>query len=484
MAQNPITAVVLRDGALEWTGIRPAKNRYEVADHRNVKAAGADLAAPELAGALKSACDHARGELCAAIPTGKVLLRVVDLPTIDPAEMKSMAELQVDKFSPFPIEHMAVSYEPLAQKGNSSRVLIATVQRDILTALGAAFGKAGRLPRWIDVEVMGWWYLLTQSGEVPGQGRRVFLLLDATGTELIISQDGIPVVFRSLGLAQGVSEEEFFTELADEINYTLTTLEAERGAVESPVLALWFWSKAVPPKVTEGESATPAAEAPAGEPPPDLVAKLREACGVDIEARPFENLPPLSEGLARRAAGRGQQAALDLAPPEWRTENQARRTRKALLAATAVFLGLWLVGVSGFVGGLKLEQKRLTSVKAQVTSLEGPAEEVRQLKEKIAEFELYADRSHSGLECLREVSTMLPQGVELSSFSYKKGESVSVRGQSATPEPIYDFFQALERDSFFTGTKPEGVRSKAEGNVQVSEFSVTASLPGGEEKKP
>ena len=155
-------------------------------------------------------------------------MRVVDLPTSDPAEMAGMVELQVDKFSPFPVEHMAVAFELLSQKETSSRVLIATVQREIVENLGAAFREAGILPHWIDVEVMGWWTLLKEQGELPETGRTVLLILDGNGAELIICEDGIPVVIRSLGTAAGVSEDEFYAELADEIGYTLTTLEAEQ----------------------------------------------------------------------------------------------------------------------------------------------------------------------------------------------------------------------------------------------------------------
>lgn len=482
MAQNLTSGVVLHGGALEWTTVRPAKNRLEVAERRSLPAAAGDFAAPELAGAVKTACDHAKGELCVAIPSGKVLLRVVDLPTADLAEMKNMAELQVDKFSPFPLEHMAVSSELLSQKETSSRVLIGAVQREVVDALGAAFGKAGRLPRWVDVEVLGWWHLLKEGNEVPAEGRRVILLLDTAGTELIISQDGVPVVFRSLGLPQGISEEEFHTELAEDIAYTLTTLEAERGSAESPVLSLWFWSKEGPPKTAtgEGEAAPPGADdAPAG-----LIEKLREASGLEVQTRRLDALPPLSEGIAARAllrlglggaAARGT-AVLDLAPAEWRAESQSQRGRKSLLVATFVFLGLWLAASGAFVGGLKLEQARLAATKAGLVKLKGPADEVQQFKDKIADFERFADRTHSGLEALREVTLLMPQGVELGSFSYKKAESVTVRGTCASPEPIYDFLQALERSAFFKGTKAEGVRSKQEGGVTKSEFAVTAYL--------
>ena len=86
--------------------------------------------------------------------------------------------------------------------------------------------------------------------------------------------------------------------------------------------------------------------------------------------------------------------------------------------------------------------------------LEQSAAKIASLTNKIASLTQYGNRSHSALECLREISALLPQGVDLSSFSYKKGASLSLRGECGTP------------------VKTEGVRSKTgPSGVQKSEFS-------------
>jgi Tfp pilus assembly protein PilN len=486
MAQNPITAIVFREGNVEWTTLRPVKSGYDVGEYRTAKVAPVgtvlDFAAAETPAAIRRICGHIRSDLCAGLPSDKTLMRVVDLPTSDPAEMKGMVDLQVDKFSPFPVEHMTVALEVLSQKEKTSRVLIVALQREIVETFGRALGQAGLLPRWIDVQVMGWWSMLKERGEIPEKGRKVILLLEKTGTELIACQDGMPVVFRSLGSGQGLSEEDFFSELADETAYTLTTLEAERGAVDGVKMDLWHGAFKAPPKVVVPDVTLSAVPPPANGPPPTLVEKLRLACGVEVDCRSLDTLPPLTEGLARRTAAKGD-TALNLAPPEWRTQEHGRRTKKSLLFASVVFLVVWLAGVAAFLGGLKLQENRLDQWKSSVAVREKSAARVKELKDKITSFEQYADRSRSALECLREISALLPQGVEITSFSYKKGASLSLRGECATPEPIYSFVQALQQSPLFTEVKTEGVRSKmGQRGVQTSEFSLTASLPGGEKK--
>jgi len=465
MAQDFITALVLRGDEVEMTSLKPTKTGYEVAEHRVVKVESQvpiTPASPELVPAIKSLHGHLRGDLCVAISSEKTLLRVIDLPTVDAAEMKSMAELQVDKFSPFPIEHMAVSFELLSPGEKSSRVLIAAVQREVVDQWGALLGRFKLLPHWMDLEVMGWWHLLKQSREIPEKGRWVLLLMDKSGAELILSEDGIPIIFRSLGAAAGISDEDFNTELSEEISYTLTSLEAERGTAEVKQVGLWHWGETVPE---------------------DLARKLAENCGLDVLSRNFESLPTLSEGLARRTAARPP-ITVDLAPPEWRAKEQSRKLRKTLVIATTAFLGVWLIGIFAFFGGLSIAKGRTQQVRADVAKLEGPAKQVEVLAKKVKSFEIYSDRSRSALETLREISSVLPQGIDLTSFSYKKAGSVAVRGEAGSPEPIYDFFQALEQSKFFAKVKPEAVRSKTVGATQKSEFSVTATLPGAEEETP
>ena len=499
MATTFISGLVYRGGRLDWTTLRQVGDKLQVAEHKEAALQVADtppaLPPPDLAPQIRAACSSVKGNLCLAVPTDQVLMRVVDLPTIDPAEMRGMVELQVDKFSPFPVEHMAVSCEVLEKQASSSRVLIVAVKREIVDGIGETFKKAGLYPHWMDVEVLSWWHLFKEKGEIPAHGRRIFILLDAFGTELIVSQNGIPVLFRSLGGRQGLSEEEFIEEVADEISYTLTSLEVEWGAVENIQMTLWQWGSGMPAlaaRLSGGRKAPGPAAAPAEslKPPkldfdleePVVAAPPSEGLGLQVDQRQFDVLPPLSEGLARRAVGQGE-TMINLAPPEWRSVEKTRSIHKHLLVATAAVLVVWLLVVSFFVVGLKLQRKNRDRLKTAVEEIEGPAKEVERLQDKFESLNAYADRSHSALECLREVSALLPEGVDLNSFAYKKRGTVSLRGECATVGPIYDFFQALEKSELFDEVKAEPVSTKNVGAVQKSQFGVTMTLPGAKEQK-
>ncbi len=458
MAAKWITGLCLRADAIEWTVLRPARDRFEVQDCRVAELApppAGETVAPDLEARMKEAAAAARGLLSLALPAEKVLLCVVDLPTSDPAELQGMVELQVDKFSPFPVDSMAISFEILATREKTTRVLIVAIQREILDTLTQPLVRTGLMPHWIDVDIMGWWHLLQAAGQVAERGQDVILLLAPGGAQLLISLDGAPVVLRALGRPGAASSAEFQAELAEEIGYTLTALETEWGAPESARISLWS---------NDPESAA-------------LAGRLREECGLDVATHPLTDLPPLSEGIARRSAARAG-VVLDLAPREWRELENTRQARRVFVAATSVFLALWLIVVSVFAAGLQMQRKQIAALKTAVEAVEGPAEEVRRLQAKVRSFEAYSDRTHSALECLREISVLLPNGVDLTSFIYKKEVALSLRGVCSSPEPIYDFIQSLEKSAKFERVKAEGVSTKMDGNVPKSQFGVTMTLPG------
>ena len=111
---------------------------------------------------------------------------------------------------------------------------------------------------------------------------------------------------------------------------------------------------------------------------------------------------------------------------------------------------------------------------AEARRLEEPALAVRALKATLNELQVYADRSASPLECLREVSLALPDGVSMNSYVYVKGEDLKIRGEAREAQAVYDFVSALEASDLFPGVHNDGVNTRS----GKSAFSLTVFLPG------
>ena len=466
MATAWITGICLRPNRLEWTTLRRAKEVWEIVAQGREDMPAAEGAAGWIpVAALKARLKQFKGRVVVALPTERALLRVVLLPSTDADELRGMAELQTDKFSPFPVETVAAGAEVLEAAGSSSLVALAVVRREDVEAVGAAFQGAGGVPDAVDVEALGWWWGLKQSGVLPAHGTQLALRAEAGGVEMAVVRDGEPLAFRALPAmplaGEAAARAEWIGACAEEMADALTALETEWGNAGAPTLHAFH-----------------GADFSAAD-----VEALRSAAGLEAAfAHPLDGLPTASEGLARRQAAPARPLALDLAPESWRTADAERRTRRKLLRAAAAFAAVWLAAIGLFTSLLHLQRGRLARLQAAVEALEGPAQEIRRLQAKSLEFAQYADRTHAALECLRTVSGALPDGVDLTSFVYRKGATLALRGEADAADKVYAFIQALEQAALFPEVKSEGISTRNTPVGTRSQFGATLTLPaaGGE----
>jgi Tfp pilus assembly protein PilN len=335
-------------------------------------------------------------------------------------------------------------------------VLLSAVRTETMDLLAGALQPAGIIPKRVDLNLLGWWRLLNDAGHVQTAGAQAFLILDDTCIDLVVTSAGVPLAMRSLTGLGDLPDEEVADEVAREIVYTLTSVDLERTGEHLAEIAIWHHGGGL------AES---------------LIRRLHEPFGLTAKAYALDTLPPLSEGLARRAAGTGP-GLLDLAPPAWHASELRRQARTRLIALTASLLGLWALSVAVFFGGLQYQKQRLARMEARLDRVKAPAEVVRATRDRVLGLQQYVTRTHSSLECLREVSDLLPPGIELKSFTYRKGKSVELSGEADSVTLVYDFKKEMEKSPLFTATDLPRTFRTAQGREV---FKITATLPGGTE---
>ena len=473
MAPKTTTGLVVRGKEVAWTTLRQGKAGWEIQEQERLPLANAAEAPPAAAEALaapaipaaqaRELCRRIQGKIALAIPADRAFMRVVILPAVDPRELADMVALQADQFSPFAVEQLVVTHEELSRDEKSVRVLMVVAPQAEVERLGAPFIAAGRIPTRVDVDVLGWWQCLQACAVLPQEGRHLALLLDGDGAELVVTENGLPLLFRSLGARQGLAADEYFTELGHEIAYTLAALEAEWGAQAAPSLTIW-------------REAPELAEAPASEPPEQAIARAAGLPPATVHT--LAEIPPCSEGLARRAIRIGA-AAGDLAPAAWRATAARKALWKTMRRAAAAFAAVWLTVVAVALTVFTVQKNSLQKYRQQVLRLEQPAEEVRRLQVKLASLEELAESSHSALECLREISQPLSEGMLLTSFIFRKGSDLSVRGEADSTEKIYDYQKILQQaTNLFVAVKLGPVTTRP-NEPNKAQFSLTFVFPGG-----
>ncbi len=401
---------------------------------------------PPTAEFMKPVAAQWHGAVWLTLPASKALLRVVSLPATDDAELRDMAGLQLDKLSPFPAESMVMAVEVLERQEKTTRVLIAAAQRDTIAAQAAPLLAAGLLPAGVGVDILGWWQNLKAAGKLADRGGELVIILMSAGAELMALHNGHPLLFRTL--SQNVTGS---AELIEELDFALLSLESEWGE-ESPRLSVWR----------------------APDVPDALTAAIQAHTDMRVTIHDLATLPKLTEGVARRAA-EAPEPVVNLVLPDWLTEARERVVRRRLTIAGAVVGLLWFLGMAGLLGYSQLHKHQVTAMQREMARLEAPAAEVRRQQELIKVLLQYADPPGSALECLREISTALPEDVKITSFTFSKGDKITLRGEADDAKSIYAFQQGLKGAARFKLVQLHGITPPS-GKQAHTGFSVTVML--------
>lgn len=422
MTHSGTIGLCVRPAGLEWTALAPSGGVQQRKAAARSEAAPATAAnwAESFPAQLALEAPLLKGNVHLCIPADGLLLRVLDLPTVDASEIGGMVELQIDQFSPFPVDLLYLSWETLSQTDSRSRVLVAGARRNLVDRLGVAADTHKLAIRRIDADILAWLALFRKAGKLPSTGRSLLLLEDGFCPLLVCLENGQPLFFRALPLpAPGAADRE--TVLLEEIDLALAEIEADWGAAPLALLQLAHWGQE-----------------------PSYAGLLHRHYGVQVQGENLASLDPLSDGVAMRF-----QAALDLSPRAWKDIAAAKALRSRTLKLAAVAVVLWAVGWGVFLGLLAHRQGEVDALRAEVEGLAKPAEEVRQLEKELVFLNAFTNRTETALDCmLTVVNAMPPSGVQLGDFLFKKSIGVAVHGQGPSTT-VLGFTKAMGESPMF-----------------------------------
>lgn len=479
MGRESVSGIVVGQTAVEWAVVKPGLPLPEASgseplpgaavaaqpavaeqvsgDRPTGEAAHAaqEPSAPTREEVLKRVCGSLRGSISLGLPSDLLLARVATLPAGGAEELSGMVQLQVDKWSPFPVDQMTVAHEVLAEREGGFLVLMVAAREDAVSVRYREMESAGLRPARMDARVLGRWRTLKDAGEVSEEGRQVFILLGEGNPEMIVAQGGLPLGLRVLDIPESSSPGEFAEELLRESAHTLLSVELEHGAAS--VAGVWIGAPG-------GPSATLGS------------AFQQEYPAATIALRDISHLPPAAAGVALRLADQAD-GGIDLVPAEFRRMGTARAFRRRLVAAVVAVLCFWAVAMAGLFGMMTYEQMTLSGLKAERDRWMVPAKEVAATKRRVAVIKLYMDQRYSALECLREIGERKPDRVFLNAMNYKKGDAIRINGEADSAESVYSLKSNLAASPLFKNSEASLTGPNHDPRKNKFSFELRLTLP-------
>ena len=459
-----ITAVCRTPEGIEWTTVKVGQDGVEPVQKESIPMAFSGETAEELIASIElpeGIAESIKGDISVPLRTADLLMRVMELPATQADEIADMAALQIDKISPFPADQLAFSHEVLQQPSEeTSLVLLATAKRSCIDQLGDTFKEKGIHIHSIDSRDMGWLQLLNDARYISKDECEIIIIDDGIEFSLIITNDGLPLAFRALHAPTG-DLSNALDEIIYEIGYTLTTLDTEHD-LKNPA-SIQYWSQT-------DLSTTQRAQ-------------LAEKSGLHVHPRSLGELPPLSEGIVRRALA--DRNRIELIPSEWIEHEKNKQLRKKTIQAGSGVLGIWLAALLIFFTIYKVRDMQLSGVQKRATEIAPEARQALENRQKLNALKVYTDRSDSALECLREITRLLPPigDIEFVSYNYDKTKGISIRGTAGNDRQVDDYFVALANSELFERLKDQSMSTKTTKGIRRTVFSASLALASEENGK-
>jgi len=358
----------------------------------------------------------APGPVVLGLPTSRLLVKLLKLPAAARAELIDAVTLQMDKLSPFAGDELTVSCELLAETESDLTVLAVAAPSAIFAPMESPLAAAGVRVTRVDAALLGWWRALRDHAALkPVEGRCAWLVCMANEWDLAIIDNGVPVFVRGLGAV------ETDADLCRELTLSLLHAEIETGSVALREVVV----------VAAGQS-------------DPRVAELRAATGVAVRQVIPEDAAWDALGIAWRAADGS--AALDLTPASWRNRTAGAAARRRFLRGLGAAVFVWTVLAGVLYAGPEVMGRMVAWRERQMTGIAEDYRSVANARDRVKLIRAYMDRSHSVLESLRTVTSVQPNGVDLTSLTYRRGESVKLTGEAQDPALVYAFKDGLENN--------------------------------------
>jgi hypothetical protein len=386
-------------------------------------------------------------EIILALPSHSMSLETATLPTVNEDEMRKMSQFFLDKKIPFAIDRMAFDCETLSQSDQESVALLGAAQISLINRFTSYSSKKHEV-KSIDSRICGWLQLIPFSQQLPQESNECLIIDDGFEVHLVMRNQIQIHWIRPLYI--DFNDQDAAEQLAFELTYSF-----QQHAIEIPnILSFWRYE--------------PLSEMHQNQ--------IQKTIGKTIQPHSISDMPALSVGLIERFIS--PQTTLNFIPASWIEQQKQRVIHKRFLKYTTIMAIIWLLLFALFFTIYSVRNAHLNRLLTEANEIAPAAKIAKENSEKLKALQLYTDRSQSSLECLRELTLLLPAGdIEFTSYNYSKSKGVTLRGTAINDDIVYEFFKKLASSPLFDELKNQSVNTRSSKGIQRAVFSVSLNLP-------
>ncbi len=410
-----------------------------------------------------------------SIPRHSVHTKILRLPSHDPKELRKMALYQLQKEIPLPIAEIVFDFRVIAREDNGHTRIMAVMARlsEIRRYLELCKEVGLRVDAIrLNIEAIYHALQFIKDFKQLRESRIALVDVDFSATNILMLDRGNLLFCRSVG--KGVSDlmdcmvgperavvyETWVNRLSDGIQSTIAVFDKSglNRKVEHVALTGWL------PRTKQ------------------LCQKLNDDLGVD--SKWFDLMTPIRHYSQRQddystrhwfsiSTLLGMTAApgadlMDLRPTEERRSHRKRTTLRQAIYAGLILCYILLLGLGSARLALHRRQEAVATIEHKVASLQPQVDLILQGQklQNLLEAQIGSTKLTSSF--LSKLFGHLPAGIELTSLTFLRNESMVVRGVAGALSDVFNLPPILAQQPEFN----EAVIINADRRVQGEEEQV------------
>lgn len=400
------------------------------------------------------------------IPRHLVMARLLHLPSVKDAELKSMIGMEAVKQIPYREEDIISGYKIIEKaKDGYSDVFLAVSQAEAIKRLVNIIKNAGLMPEKIALgseSLFAWHAVAREMSGKKAELNTGLINIDSGRVDIDMIEEGRLTFARAF--FYDAASPEAIKKASDEIKQSVTIYQKDRNRKVDKLLLSGAGGrvKTVGPMLREESSFSTEA----------LVQndgmKLAQNADKALEEASFIELI----GLALKS----EDIKIDLLPREMAENKELDVFKKALTktlilfgCVALVFFGVLTQKLFYRAGFLRMLNSRIKTMEPEVTKAKRMKGDLKIIKNEIRKKPL-------AIDILSEIYKITPPGITFSLVDYESNKSLVLRGSASTLDGVVKFIKILEDSQYLENVKLKYTTKRKRSGGEKIDFEITSLL--------
>lgn len=408
------------------------------------------------------------------LPTSLVITKNIEIPSIDPKELREIINLQAGRHTPYSREEIIVDYINIGTyKHNYSKILLVIVARSAVKKQFEILNKAGLKLRSVFFAPESTAYFITKLCKINTENAPVAVLhCGAYATDFLVVFRNKPIFVRNIPVGVGhIAEvrEKSLGKFLEEIKKSMEAYSLEN---------------------IEGNLSTVILSGGLEEFKELLETKLREYLNVSVTSISYFNKFQVSGEVLRNYAEFKRESFLNLItcllahnelgvnllPEEIRIKRNVEEKGKELIRSSVLILTAVIFIVIILITKIYFKSAYLKEIQTKYVPLTQKAQKLERDFTEVNLVKKYLINRGYSLEALIKLYDLVPLGMELNNIKCDEQDKFSIRGSAHTMSEVFSLVDSMEKTESFKDVKTKYTAKRKDGARDLVDFEIYCML--------